>query len=412
MPGFPSMTAPASRDGLSVGRLIKLMFVLWLAGVAMRLMILAMPPVISQVHDELHMSETQVGLLIGLPLAVFAIAAVPGSLLIARVGPRLAVILGMIVTALAGGARGAAVNVSTLYAAAIATGFGVAIMQPGLPTLVREWLPSRIALGTIAYTSGMLIGSMFATVLTIPIVLPLVGGSWRLDLVAWAVPALLIAPVFSMLSPRGDDHAANGIKIVRLWWPDFKDPLVWLLGLTFGSNNSPFFATNAFLGDYLASKGRADLLGAALGWLNGVQIVAPFILLLMADRLQGRAWPFLLFGPILLAAFLGLIVGHSTAVLVVCAGLVGFTTAFTLTATLALPPLLCSAADLPRTTAGMFTISYATAIIIPTISGALWDATGKPWTAFVPLSLCAVSLTVLGLAATRYPPAIENPVNR
>ena len=311
-PGFPAMTSPASRDGLSVGRLIKLMFVLWLAGVAMRLMILAMPPVIPQVHDELHMSETQVGLLIGLPLAVFAIAAVPGSLLIARVGPRLAVILGMIVTALAGGARGAAVDVSTLYAAAIATGFGVAIMQPGLPTLVREWLPSRIALGTIAYTSGMLIGSMFATVLTIPIVLPLVGGSWRLDLVAWAVPALLIAPVFSLLSPQGDGHAANGIKIVRLWWPDFKDPLVWLLGLTFGSNNSPFFATNAFLGDYLASKGRADLLGAALGWLNGVQIVAPFILLLMADRLQGRAWPFLLFGPILLAAFLGLIVGHST----------------------------------------------------------------------------------------------------
>ncbi len=406
------MTSVTSRDGLPVGRLIKLMFVLWLAGVAMRLMILAMPPVIPQVHDELHMSETQVGLLIGLPLAVFAIAAVPGSLLIARVGPRLAVILGMIVTALAGGARGAAVDVSTLYAAAIATGFGVAIMQPGLPTLVREWLPSRIALGTIAYTSGMLIGSMFATVLTIPIVLPLVGGSWRLDLVAWAVPALLIAPVFSLLSPQGDGHAANGIKIVRLWWPDFKDPLVWLLGLTFGSNNSPFFATNAFLGDYLASKGRADLLGAALGWLNGVQIVAPFILLLMADRLQGRAWPFLLFGPILLAAFLGLIVGHSTVLLIGCAGLVGFATAITLTATLALPPLLSPAADLPRTTAGMFTISYATAIIIPTICGALWDATGKPWTAFVPLSLCAVSLTALGLATTRYPPAIENPVNR
>ncbi len=204
----------------------------------------------------------------------------------------------------------------------------------------------------------------------------------------------------------------TAIKLVARWWPDFKDPLVWLLGLTFGSNNSPFFATNAFLGDYLASKGRADLLGAALGWLNGAQIVAPFILLLLADRLQRRAWPFLLFGPILLAAFLGLMVGHSAAIIIVCAGLVGFTTAFTLTAILALPPLLSSAADLPRTAAGMFTISYATAIIIPTISGALWDATGKPWTAFVPLSLCAVSLTVLGLAATRYPPAIENPVNR
>jgi len=402
------MTSAASRNGLSVGRLIKLMSLLWLAGVAMRMTILAMPPVIPLVHEELHLSETQVGLLIGLPLALFAIAAVPGSLLIARVGTRAAAIFGMIIAALAGGARGAAVDVWTLDAAVIATGFGVAIMQPGMPTLVREWLPGRIALGTIAYTSGMLMGTLFATGLTIPIVLPLVGGSWRLDLAVWAVPALLIAPVFFIFSPKGDGQSNSSKKIGTLWWPDFKDPLVWLLGLTFGSNNSPFFGTNAFLGDYLASQGKAGLLGAALGWLNGAQIVAPIILLLLANRLQRRAWPFLLFGPVLLAAFLGLIFGHSTVVILVCAALVGFTTAITLTATLALPPLLSAPADLARTSAGMFTISYTTAIIIPTISGALWDATGRPWMAFVPLCLCAVTLTVLGTAATRYPAATDS----
>ena len=400
------MTSAASRDGLPVGRLIKLMSLLWLAGVAMRMTILAMPPVIPLVHRELHMTETQVGLLIGLPLALFAIAAIPGSLLIARVGTRAAAVLGMVIAAFAGAARSAAIDVWTLYAAAIATGFGVAIMQPGMPTLVREWLPHRIALGTIAYTSGMLMGTLFATGLTIPFVLPLVGGSWRLDLLVWAVPALLIAPVFYIFSPKGDDPSASG-KIGALWWPDFKNPLVWLLGLTFGSNNSPFFGTNAFLGDYLASQGKAELLGAALGWLNGAQIVAPIILLLLANRLQGRAWPFLLFGPILLAAFLGLIFGHSIGVILTCAALVGFTTAITLTATLALPPLLSSPADLARVSAGMFTISYATAIIIPTISGALWDATGRPWTAFVPLCVCAVALTALGTAATRYPSATD-----
>jgi MFS transporter, CP family, cyanate transporter len=400
------MTSAASRDGL--GRLIRLMSLLWLAGVAMRMTILAMPPVIPLVHEELRLSETQVGLLIGLPLALFAIAAIPGSLLIARVGTRAAAVIGMIIAALAGGARGAAVDVWTLYAAVIATGFGVAIMQPGLPTLVREWVPDRIALGTIAYTSGMLMGTLFATALTIPIVLPLVGGSWRLDLVAWAVPALLIAPVFFLLSPKGDDHGRFANKVGGLWRPDFKDPLVWLLGLTFGSNNSPFFGTNAFLGDYLASQGKAGLLGPALGWLNGAQIVAPIILLVLANRLQRRAWPFLLFGPVLLAAFLGLIFGHSTVVILVCAALIGFTTAITLTATLALPPLLSSPADLARTSAGMFTISYTTAIIIPTISGALWDATGRPWTAFVPLCLCAAALTVLGTVAARYPPATES----
>ena len=52
----------------------------------------------------------------------------------------------------------------------------------------------------------------------------------------------------------------------------------------------------------------------------------------------------------------------------------------------------------------MFTISYTCAIIIPTICGALWDLTGRPWTAFVPLCLCAVALTVLGGVVARYPP--------
>jgi CP family cyanate transporter-like MFS transporter len=397
------MSSAASRDGLSIGRLIKLMFALWLLGVAMRMTILAMPPVIPQVHDELHLSETQVGLLIGLPLAMFAIAAVPGSLLISRVGARSAIVFGMIFAAFAGAARGAAINVWTLYAASIVTGFGIALMQPGLPTLVREWLPSRIALGTISYTGGMLIGSMFSAALTIPLVLPLVGGSWRLDLGFWALLALLIVPVFLLLSPKADTHPGSMTKLGGRWWPDFKDPLVWLLGITFGSNNSPFFTTNAFLGDYLASEGKSALLGSAIGSLNTVQIVTPFLLLFMSERLQRRAWPFIWLGPLLLLAFLGLIFTRSDAVIVICAALIGVTTAVTLTAILALPPILSTAADLPRTSAGMFTIAYTTSILIPTISGALWDATGKPWSAFVPLCICAIALTVLGVVAARYP---------
>ena len=395
---------------IAVGRLIKLMFVLWLAGAAMRMTILAMPPVIPSVHRELHMSETQVGLLVGLPLATFAIAAVPGSLLIARVGTSLALILGMVIAAISGAARGAAVDVATLYVATIATGFGIAIMQPAMPTLVNQWLPNRIALGTIAYTSGMLIGAVLPPVLSIPYVLPLVGGSWRRDLVFWAVPAILIVPVFCLLSPRSHLHDAERILIGARWWPDFRDPLVWLLGLTLGSNNSSYFSTNAFLGDYLVSMGKTDLLSAALGWLNGLQILAPIALFFLADRLQRRAWPFLIFGPMLLAAFIAMILIPTTIAILAAAAFIGFTTAITLTAALSLPPLLSAPGDVPRTAAGMFTISYTCAIVIPTISGALWDSTGRPWTAFVPLCVCAVTLTVLGVIVTRYP-AKESPAD-
>ena len=40
-------------------------------------------------------------------------------------------------------------------------------------------------------------------------------------------------------------------------------------------------------------------------------------------------------------------------------------------------------------------------------SDRVWDLTGKPWTAFVPLCLCAVALAVLGTVVTRCSPAVQ-----
>jgi MFS transporter, CP family, cyanate transporter len=394
------MSTSEGRDRSPVGGAVSLLCLLWLAGVAMRMTLLTVPPVIPLIHEELRMSETQIGLLIGLPLALFAIAAVPGSLLIARVGTRRALILGMII---------AAINVWTLYAAAIATGFGIAIMQPGMPTLVREWLPGRVGVGTIAYSNGMVVGAMLPSILTIPLVLPLVGGSWRLDLAVWAAAALVIAAVFFLASPHerrekaGPSFTATGGR----WWPEWKNPVIWLVAFAFGCNNSPFFGANAFLGDYLASEGQSRVLGWALAGLNGAQLIALIILILTANRLQRRAWPFLLFGPGMLVGFLGLLFFPSPGAIVLSTALIGISTAVTMTPTLALPALLVPPADVPRTAAGMFTISYTCAIVIPTICGALWDITGKPWTAFVPLCLCCVGLTVFGSIAARYRPIEE-----
>jgi CP family cyanate transporter-like MFS transporter len=389
-----------SEDDRVRDRLFTLLALLWLGGITLRMTILAVPPVIPLIHDDLHLSETQVGLLMGLPLAIFAIAAIPGSLLVARFGALRTLVVGMVITALAGSSRGGAFNVWLLYATTLVMGFGIAIMQPALPTLVREWVPRRTVLGSAMASNGMLVGATLASIFTIPVVLPLVGGSWRLDLVVWSAPVLLIAVVF-MLGPKGNPPAPANAATGHLWWPDWKNPLTWILGLTFGSNNSIYFSTNAFLPDYLTSHGRADLIGAGLGWLNGAQFLATFILMVAAERLTGRTWPYLVFGLMTIAAVLGIIV-TSGAWVVAFAAVVGFATAMTFAIVLSLPPQLSAQGDVHRTAAGMFTISYTLAVIIPTMSGALWDLSGIPWMAFVPLAICAVALTSLGVALSRY----------
>lgn len=372
---------------------------LWLAGVAMRLPLLAVPPIIPLIHDDLQMSETQVGALIGMPLVMFALAAVPGSLLIARFGVMFVAVAGLFITALAAAARGAAFDVWTLYAATVLMGFGVAILQPALPTLVRTFAASRMWLATAIYTNGMMIGVTLGPTLTIPLVLPLVGGSWRRDLLVWALPCLFAALAYFIVALRAPARTAPPADVPRRWWPDWNSPLLWLLGITLGVNNALFYAANAFIPDYLTATGRGGLIGTTLGWLNGSQLAASFFLLAMSESLQRKSWPFTIFGPLTVLGLAGILLGEGIWI-ALSAAVLGFAASVTFVVTFGLPAILSPPDDVHRMAGGMFTISYTIAVIVPILCGALWDLTGIPWTAFLPMAVCGLGLTIFGTVLT------------
>jgi MFS transporter, CP family, cyanate transporter len=58
---------------------------------------LSVPPLISMIQRDLDLSGTQIGLLSGMP--VFAIVAAPGSMLVARIGVRGALVSGLLIAA-------------------------------------------------------------------------------------------------------------------------------------------------------------------------------------------------------------------------------------------------------------------------------------------------------------------------
>ena len=55
-------------------------------------------------------------------------------------------------------------------------------MQPTMPVAVRQWLPAQVGFGTAIYSNGLMIGQLLPTVITIPFLLPLLHGNWRLAL--------------------------------------------------------------------------------------------------------------------------------------------------------------------------------------------------------------------------------------
>lgn len=366
------------------------LLLLWLTGNALRLPILAIPPVLALIQADLHLSGTEIGVLTGLPVILFAIAAVPGSLLIARVGAVPALVIGLLLAALGSALRGFAPGITALYVTTILMGAGIAIMQPSLPPIVRAWLPARIGFGTAVYTNGLLIGEALPVALTIPLVLPLFAESWRASLVFWSVPLVLIAVLVFVFQPR----SKIAVKPSRRWWPNWRDPLLWKLSFVMGAANTMYFCSNGFLPGYLASNGRSDLIGPALSALNIGQLPASFLLLAMASRWERRAWPFVAAGAIALTG-IGGVVATANVWTVISAGLIGFACASVLALALALPALLVSHEDVPRLAAGMFTIGYGLAMLVSVIAGATWDAAGIAAFAFLPIALAGLPLLLV-----------------
>jgi CP family cyanate transporter-like MFS transporter len=326
--------------------------------------------------------------------ALFAVAAMAGALLVARMGVRGALIGGLLTLAAGTGLRGAAFDFSALLGASVVMCAGVAMMQPMMPTTVRHWLPMRdIGLGTAIYTNGLLVGEVIPVVMTLPVLLPLLGG-WRATLAIWAIPVLLIAIAVYAGAPQlpGGHRAAAGAP--RKWMPDWHAGLVWRLGVLFACVNSIYFGTNAFIPVYLTSQGHPELISGALTALNFGQIPASLLLLAFARGLERRMWPYAVSGLLSFAAFAGLVflVGPTTWL---WAGLLGFSDAAALISGLTLPALLCKPEDVARTSAGVFTLSYGCAVVIAVIAGALWDATGVPGLVYLPFAIGAVVLALM-----------------
>lgn len=357
------------------------LLLLWLLGADLRLTILAVPPVLPLIHHDLHLDEKLVAALSGLPVLLFGLAAIPGSLLIARIGARRAAVLGVVVVAIGSALRGIGPSIPMLFGMTVLMGAGVAVMQPALPALVARWFPARVPVATAIYANGLLIGEMLAASLTIPLILPLIGGSWERSFIVWSLPPLATA-VLVLLFTKSDARLAPGTTRPR-WWPDWRDPRAWLLGLLSGGASALYFGCNAFLPDYLHALGRPGLVDLGLTALNTGQLPASLLIMAFGMRVARRRTPFFVAAALGLIALGGLTV-PSTPVLIAASALAGFAAATILILTLSLPPLLAAPDDVHRLAAAMLGLGYTITFFVPYVAGAIWDATHLTISALLP----------------------------
>lgn len=364
---------------------------LWLAGFYMRVPILAAAPLGPEINADFGLTQTALGALTTLPVLMLGLGALPASMLIGRIGARNTVVLALLVTAIASGLRGAAPNIALLLACTAVMGLGIAAMQPSLPALVPRWCPGFVALGSSVYLNGMMISEFAGAGLTLPLVLPLAGGSWRMAFVLWSVPGVIVALALFYPKLHGSSQPIGASRSL----PAIKDSRVWAFGLMLGVTSATFFGVNAYMASVLDEKGLAESLDVALLLFNLSQVVASVIMLAVAHRIL--ALPRLLFATVSLIALglLGFMLLSGMASIAATLVL-GFASALQLIALVMLPPLLRSPDEAGKLAAGMFAIGYILGFLIPLGAGVIADLFASTRTAL--WLLVAFNLVCLPLA--------------
>jgi len=379
------------------------LLLLWLGGIDLRLTLLAVPPVIPQIHHDLHLDEKGVGALVSLPVLLLATAAVPGSLLIARLGIRGALATGLGLVAVFGALRGLGPSTPVLFTSTFLMGVGVAVSQPAFPSIVRDWFPRRIAVATAVYSNGILIGETIPNALTTPVgVLPLAHGDWRWALAMWSVLVLVSGVAIAIAAP------ARGPKptIPTRWWPSWREGQTMRIGIVMGMASAVYFATNAYIPDFLDQTGRHQLISPTLAIFNGAQLLTAPVVAVWEGLLTGRLG-FIGSAALMVVAQIGIVVTPGAGV-IAWALVLGFAAALAFIVVLTMPPRLAAPGDVHRMSAGVFTFQYAIAFIVPLIAGAVWDATGRAVLAFVPGMIAALLMGWLALGL-RIPSAAQPP---
>ena len=368
---------------------ILILSILWFAGLYLRLPVLIAPPLTLLIDAELALNQTQLGALTTIPVLMLSLGALPGAVIIARLGPALALVAALVLLTLASIGRGLAPPVWILFLNTTFVGLAIAVMQPAFPALVQRWCPGFVAMGSAVYMNGMLMGEFIGGGLTISLVIPFVDNEWRAALAFWSLPAILIAGVVLMRRRLGVIEKSVGEEGPPIWKPPLGELRVWQLGIILGAAAAGYFGTNAYMPTLLEFKQIPEDLPHYLLVFNGTQVVGSLIMVALAARLVGSVRPIIvvswgtllgLVGILLLDGFLGLM----------GAIVLGLSTCIQLILVVALVPLISSSRESAPLAAGMFMIAYLLGFIVPLLGGLIADAFASPAMTFTPLMLLAI----------------------
>ncbi len=164
----------------------------WLLYFCFGLTAAAMAPLVKPITEELGLSHSAMGVVLGAWPLVYIAAAIPCGALLDRLGARRALFLALIIIALSGTLRGLATGHLSLFLAVALFGLGGPLISVGAPKSISQWFEGTergLAMGI--YITGPALGGILALSLTNGVLMPAAGDNWRTVLFVYAGFVLL-----------------------------------------------------------------------------------------------------------------------------------------------------------------------------------------------------------------------------
>jgi CP family cyanate transporter-like MFS transporter len=367
-----------------------------LVGIALvlRPQIIAIGPLLPAIQTDLDVSHGVVGALSAIPILCMGLFAPLGARVGRRLGGRnaLALCAGLVIAF--GLLRLGAPAAWLVLLLTFGIGLGMGLAGPILPMVVRRNLPGHPALGTGAYATGLVVGSLGAAGLAVALAGP--EGDWRRSLALMSVAGLVSLAIWLVLAPH-DRPVEGEVVPPHIAW---SHPAGWVLGLLFGLQSVVFYGVAAWLAAVYVDIGWTDAEAANLvAVFIAVGLVATITLPLIADRVGTRRGQLGASAMTTLVGLVGLAIAPGPAFL--WAAVLGLGTGAIFPIVLTLPvDAGGTAGDVAATAARMLLIGYVLSAIGPFVLGLARDVTGDFGTSLWLLVGLAVLMVILAAVIT------------
>lgn len=361
--------------------------------------IAALGPVVGDVATELALSPAAVGILTGLPVLCFALAAPLASGFIGRFGVGRTVTLSLVLIIVGTVLRSWA-GFPTAVLGTLLLGVAITAGNIAVPVVTRRDFPLAIAGVTGAYTAAMNLGAMTTTAATAPLAQ---AWGWRWALGVWsilAVAALALWLVAARIrrSPRQVATAAPPVVVLEREprVPVLRRPSTWALAAVFGMQSFGYYGITAWLPRLLADHIGLDQSaagGGAAPFQAAAVVSALTVPIVLARRVPARA-VFLALVALWLALPAGVLLAPGAWLVWVTSAGLAQGGLFTVVMSVVLQRA-SSVSDARRSSAAVQSIGYLFAATGPSILGTLHASTGS-WT--VPLVTLFAGFTLAAAA--------------